>query len=131
MGKSKGTILVVEDNPADRIVRADYLRASGYEVIGVRGPAEAKQCLMDRRDSIDAVVLDLVMPQDNPRGGEDVLRFMDEEGLRVPVILATAWGYSAPARRAKEAYPELVRAVLTKPFDLQRLISELGDAMSK
>ena len=124
-------ILFAEDNPEDRIPVAKYLRNKGWDITEVFDPGQAIEILNENKDTpFDAVILDLVMPENNPEGGEEVLRFIrkqDKEQQRqtaTPVILATAWGYNGPAQRAEAVYPEAVKAILTKTFALQ----ELSDA---
>jgi CheY-like chemotaxis protein len=104
----------------------------------VAGPEQAIEILDENKDTpFDAVILDLVMPENNPKGGEEVLQFLrnqDDEHKRktpTPVIIATAWGYNGPAQRAKAVYPEAVKAILTKTFALKELLVVLVAATRK
>jgi CheY-like chemotaxis protein len=125
-------ILFAEDNPEDRIPVAKYLRNKDWDVTEVFDPEQAIEILKENKDKpFDVVILDLVMPENNPKGGEQVLRFIrsqDKHQRRqtpTPVILATAWGYNGPAQRAKAVYPEAVKSILTKTFALK----DLSDAL--
>jgi CheY-like chemotaxis protein len=128
-------ILFAEDNAEDRIPVARYLRGQGWDVTEVFDPMQAIETLVENKDTpFDAVILDLVMPENNPKGGEEVLEFMKkQEGGKppTPVILATAWGYNGPAQRAKAVYPTAVKAILTKTFALKELSDALMAACPK
>ena len=128
MAASEPVLLFAEDNPEDRIPVARFLRAKGYRVVEVISPQQAKESLMEAE--FDVIILDLVMPEDNPRGGEEILQFMHDNGIETPVILATAWGYDGPAQRAKSAYSQVVRCVLTKTFDSSELVAAINVALA-
>ena len=109
-------VLYAEDRPADRLPVADFLRAKGCEVTEVSNPDQAIDCLKDGQEAYDVVVLDIVMPEGNAEGGEKVLDNMEQNDIISPVILATAWGYNGPAKRARDAHPSIVREIITKTF---------------
>jgi CheY-like chemotaxis protein len=115
---------LAEDHPEERIPLARYLRAKGYDVVEVFEPDQAKESLSDALAGIpfDAVVLDLIMPEGNEMGGEEVLQFMRANGIDTPVIIATAYGYNGHARHAKTEFPTLVREILRKMFQPQDLV---------
>jgi len=131
------TVLYAEDEPGDRIPYADYLRAKGIQVIEATTPEGTMKCLELHPDRvrIDLVVLDLVMPAGDIDGGRKVLAFMQKHGIMVPVLLATAWGFNGPAKRAKDAYPDVVATrIMTKPFapvDLHKAVTDVVKEWSK
>jgi DNA-binding NtrC family response regulator len=83
-------VLIVDDDPVARRLLDNMLRKSGYEPMIVEG-GEAAAALLTGPDgaSIDAVILDLVMPD---LDGMGVLAKMREAGLNIPVIVQTAHG---------------------------------------
>jgi DNA-binding NtrC family response regulator len=84
------TILIVDDDPVQRRLVESMARRFGYDAIAVDGgDAALKQLLTGNGPRIDAVVLDLVMPD---LDGLGVLAEMREAGLAVPVIVQTAHG---------------------------------------
>ena len=128
------TILFAEDMPDDRIAVADFLRTREHHVIEVVNPKQAMECLAEHKTGmvhIDIIILDLVMPEDNPKGGVQVLTFMQAEGIIVPTIIASAWGYDGPAREAEEACPDAVRRVMTKTFLPDELLREIEDVLEQ
>jgi len=84
------TILIVDDDPVQRRLVESMARRFGYEAIAVDGgDAAIKLVLSGSGPRIDAVVLDLVMPD---LDGLGVLAELREAGVSVPVIVQTAHG---------------------------------------
>src|SRR5882762_377771 len=82
-----GTILVADDKIPNRELMDELLSAEGFKVITVSDGAEALQQMA--RDSIDLVLLDVMMPRLN---GFDACKQIkaDPETYLIPVILVTA-----------------------------------------
>ncbi len=106
-------ILIVEDDPAIRQGLADSLAAAGHEVQSAADGEKGFQ--MARREGIDLVVLDLMLPR---KSGEDVCRDLRLAGVRTPVLMLTA---------KKEEMDKVLGLELgaddyvTKPFSLREL----------
>jgi DNA-binding NtrC family response regulator len=84
------TILIVDDDPVQRRLVESMARRFGYDAVAVEGgDAALKLLLSGNGPRVDAVVLDLVMPD---LDGLGVLAEMREAGLTVPVIVQTAHG---------------------------------------
>jgi DNA-binding NtrC family response regulator len=84
------TILIVDDDPVQRRLIESMARRFGYDAVAVEsGDAALKLLLSGSGPRVDAVVLDLVMPD---LDGLGVLTEMREAGLNVPVIVQTAHG---------------------------------------
>jgi signal transduction histidine kinase/CheY-like chemotaxis protein len=58
-----GTILLVEDNEAVRMVAARILRGGGHTVFETSFASEARRLCQERPDEIDLLLFDVVMPQ--------------------------------------------------------------------
>src|SRR5215467_12625621 len=84
-------VLIVDDDPVQRRLLDNMVRKFGYEPIVAEGGEAAVALLTGSADGarIDAVVLDLVMPD---LDGLGVLARMREAGLTIPVIVQTAHG---------------------------------------
>ena len=106
-------VLVVEDESSIRAVVAEFLELAGFVVETARHGAEALAKVRDT--GFAAIVLDLMMPV---MSGWDFLDACGDElvAARIPVVVVSA-AY-APSEVASRAP---VRAVLTKPFDLDVL----------
>ena len=83
-------ILIVDDDPVQRRLLDNMVRKSGYEPIVAEG-GDAGIAALTGADGarIDAVVLDLVMPD---LDGLGVLAKMREAGITIPLIVQTAHG---------------------------------------
>ncbi len=108
------TILLVEDTPALARTYKGFLREEDYVVKHVETGSAAKEAL--KEGGYDLVLLDLRLP-DIP--GEEVMAWMRETGIDLPVIVITAQGSVGVAVEAMRA-----GAVdfLMKPFAEDRLI---------
>ena len=107
-------ILLVEDTPALARTYKGFLREEDYKVEHVETGGAAKEAL--KRGEIDLVLLDLRLPDIS---GQEVMAWMQETGLDIPVIVITAQGSVGVAVDAMRA-----GAVdfLMKPFTEDRLI---------
>ena len=83
-------ILIVDDDPVQRRLLEAMARRFGYDVMTAEG-GDAAITILGGPDGgrIDAVVLDLVMPD---LDGYGVLARMRDMGLSIPVIVQTAHG---------------------------------------
>jgi DNA-binding NtrC family response regulator len=83
-------ILIVDDDPVQRRLLDNMVRKFGYEPLVAEGGDAAASLLAGPDGSrIDAVILDLVMPD---LDGLGVLAKMREAALAIPVIVQTAHG---------------------------------------
>ena len=107
-------VLVAEDEPLIRALVTMAFEAEGYDVDTAADGAEAlaKAC----RQPPHAIVLDLMMPG---MDGWDFLEAWQSQptSRAVPVVVTSA-GYRRDAHAALD-----VQAFLTKPFDIDRLVT--------
>jgi CheY-like chemotaxis protein len=110
------SVFIVDDDPALVETLAEILREEGYQV---DAHTDARTALSLLRSGIkpDVVLLDYLMPVMN---GDQFLAALESSGLALNVVLFT--GMNAPQVRGTE---RLVRGVLRKPFDIERLLNEL------
>lgn len=124
-GGSGRAILVVDDEPSVRRLIADALRARGHEVIVASGGRDALRAVYERSDTPDLLLSDIEMP--DMTGIELAARLSaDRPGIRI--LLMT--GRPASAALARER-PELVSAVLLKPFSLDDLAAAVDAALAR
>ena len=109
------TILVVEDDAAQRELLCELLEEHGYACIAAEDGRRALDVLASEQNP-DAVVLDMVLPRLN---GYEFLQELRERGVRdLGVVVVSGFG---PVSRFVDRFP-LVRAVVQKPVDLEVLL---------
>jgi CheY-like chemotaxis protein len=93
-------ILIVDDDPAIRMLYKEELEDEGYEVLVASSGEEALRLF--ESGNPDIVTLDILMPG---MDGIQVLRHMKEKKPRLPIIMSTAYDYRDDfAIWASEAY---------------------------
>lgn len=119
-----GRVLVVDDDPAMRLICVVNLEAEGLHVIEAADGNDALEQM--RREHPDLILTDVSMP--GLDGFELVERLRRDEGTRgVPVIFLSGETRPANADRAR-ALGAL--AYLTKPFDPRRLAAFVVRALA-
>ena len=119
------SILIADDDPVQRRLVENMVQKCGYEAIVVdNGDAVMERLAGPDAATIDAIVLDLVMPG---LDGMGVLSKMREAGLSIPVIVQTAHGgidNVISAMRAGAA------DFVVKPVGMERLQVSLRNALN-
>lgn len=107
------TILLVEDNHIMRKSVADTLAELGYHVLEADNGVTAVNVLARKREGIDLVLSDVVMPQ---MGGVAFYQHIKQEYPSLPLLLLTGYPLGQEA-------PELVGLPwIAKPFTVQALV---------
>ena len=106
------TLLVVDDEPFNREIIAEFLANDGYRIVMAVDGNEALKLLMDSPNGYDAVLLDRMMPG---MDGIDVLKNikLDAQLRMLPVIMQTA---SSSPEQIAEGLKFGAFYYLTKPF---------------
>ncbi len=94
--KKQKKILVVEDEKALARALGLKLESAGFEVKSAFNGQEAVEIL--KKETFDAMVLDLVMPQ---MDGFVVLRKLKDDGIKLPIIAASNLAQKEDIERAK------------------------------
>ena len=119
---SIGTVLYIEDNPADIAAMRDIVQARpGVTLVSARTAAQGLAVAADA----DLVLLDLDLPD---RPGIDVLRAMQADSrLRAtPVIVVSA---ESRPQRIDECFDAGASQFLTKPLDAQQTLRAIDDSL--
>src|SRR5438270_754635 len=118
-------ILIVDDDPVQRRLLDNMIARAGYEAVVVEGGDAAAALLTGPEGArIDAVVLDLVMPD---LDGLGVLAKMRGAGLNIPVIVQTAHGGIDNVVNAMRAG---AADFVVKPVGVERLQVSLRNALA-
>jgi two-component system cell cycle sensor histidine kinase/response regulator CckA len=117
------TILAVDDEEIIRSFLREILKKLGYRVMLASDGKEALQIFEEHREEIDAVIIDMIMPQ---MGGRETFREIKKLNPEVKVLLATGYSQDGAAQRILE---EGVRGFIQKPFDLPELSQKLREIL--
>jgi len=105
------TILLVDDEEVVRRVGVDVLNALGYRTLAASDGKEAVDVYKANLDSIDLLVIDVVMPK---MGGVEAAQKIRELNPEQPILFAT--GYDKDAALANEGKDMANSATMSKPF---------------
>jgi CheY-like chemotaxis protein len=111
------TVLVVDDEAGMRDTMVAILEHHGYRVWSASDGETAFSAVQEK--DFDVLVMDIRMP------GRDGVSVLEELGTPPRVILMTAYATEDRLRAAADAN---VFAVLSKPFDMHRLLSLVAQA---
>ena len=118
--KGTGTILLIDDEEMVLEVGERFLKVMGYQVLTARGGREAIEVYKKHRDTIDLVLLDIIMP--HMKGGE-VFDRLKEINPEVKVLLSS--GYSIDGE-ASQILGRGCSGFIQKPFDMNQLSQTIG-----
>lgn len=112
-------LIVDDDEPTRKLLRA-VLQRCGYPSVIASNGREAIGLLREQRFA--AVVLDMMMPE---VGGHEVIAFLGTTADSIPVIVCSAAGPRALAGFD----PNMVKAIIRKPFDIDQLVAAVTAAV--
>ncbi len=116
-------VLLVDDEENFINTLAERMRTRGMDVSTTTSPKEALK--MIEKESFDAVVLDLLMPEMN---GLETLNIMKEKNPDLQVILLTG---HATVEKGIEAMKSGAMDLIEKPADLKTLTEKIHKAQAK
>jgi len=115
ISKAIGTVLLVDDEEVILDVSEKVLKVLGYKVLVAGSGAEAIEIFRKHQDSIDLVLLDIIMPH---MGGGEVYDRLKEISPEVKVLLSS--GYSIDGEASK-IMARGCNGFIQKPFDIMQL----------
>lgn len=117
MSRTIHPILIVDDDAPTQMLLETLMQRYGYGSVTAANGRIAIDLLRGGRE-FTAIILDLMMPH---VGGLDVIDFLSRQEKRAPVIVCTAAG----PEKTSEFDPDVVAAVLRKPFDIESMMTTL------
>jgi signal transduction histidine kinase/CheY-like chemotaxis protein len=118
--RKQGQVLVIDDDEIVCRMTAILLRELGCTPITCNGGARGVAYYREHWQSIDLVILDMIMPE---MSGRETFEALKETNPEVNVLLAS--GHSVDGE-AQEILDMGAAAFLQKPFDLQELSEKLS-----
>ena len=116
-------ILLIDDDAAVRGTLRTLLQKAGYDTVEAADGREGSRLL----DGVDLVITDLLMPEVD---GVDLLGLMRKEGRTMPVIAMSGGGRVDPRSYLAVAKALGAFATLTKPFDLDEMLTTVRQALA-
>jgi DNA-binding NtrC family response regulator len=110
-------VLVVDDELLIRWSLSEGLMKAGFEVLEAEDARGALEAFGPESPAIDAVLLDLRLPDSADLG---LLRRIRELAPEIPVIMMTAYG---TAETREDALRLGAQHVVSKPFDLHGMVT--------
>jgi CheY-like chemotaxis protein len=123
--KMTGTILLVDDDDLVLGSLRRMLQSSGFEVIATAEGREAVDLFKERHDSIDVVVLDVIMPV---MGGQEIFRLLKEIDPSVKVLFSSGYIGEDVATGLLDAGAV---GFLKKPYEPEKLTTSILEALNE
>ncbi|HOI75682.1 MAG TPA: PAS domain S-box protein [Syntrophales bacterium] len=119
-----GGILLVDDEPMILESASRMLGALGYTVYPAASGQDAVSMYMEKRDRIDLVILDMILPGIS---GAQVLRMLREIDPGVRVVLSSGYGLQGEVQKVMESG---CRGFIQKPYSMKELSLSVQRALS-
>ncbi|MBX3159973.1 MAG: response regulator [Deltaproteobacteria bacterium] len=115
-------ILVVEDDPVNQMILADFLAANGYQTVAASSGPEGIERF--DREAPDLCLVDVQLPRKN---GFELVREIRSRptGPRTPVLLMSAVYSDRDQSNRTIQLGTLADGYLSKPFDLVYLLEQV------
>lgn len=110
-------ILIVDDEPNIRDLMCRFLKIESIDGIGAENAFSAQRLL--REEPFDGILVDLKMPG---MDGLEFVRWVRDEGFRMPIIMMSAHG---EIRDAVDALKHGVQDYIVKPFNPEEVVIKL------
>ncbi|UCF06411.1 MAG: PAS domain S-box protein [bacterium] len=121
--KGSGTVLLVDDEEMIINIGKRMLEQLGYNVLFARSGREAVELFREKGETIDMVLLDMIMPE---MGGGMTFEQLKRIDPGVKVLLSS--GYSADGRAA-EILEQGCKGFIQKPFNLKQLSVKVREVL--
>ena len=118
----KGTILLADDEKMVLDIGVQMLKRLGFNVIAVESGKKAVEAFQEKNDSIDLVILDLVMPD---LGGAEVVDAIKGINPDIKIMLSSGYGRDADTADLMQS----CQAFIQKPFSMKDLTAALEDIL--
>jgi CheY-like chemotaxis protein len=123
--KGDGTILLIEDEPALRVLAAESLKRLGYSVLQAGNGLEALAVADQHAGKIHIVITDIVMPR---MGGPELVERLRQKRDDFAVIFMSGYTEAAVLENAKIGSDAIL---LNKPFSTELLAQRISELQNK
>ncbi len=120
------TIIITEDDENVRNLACEILSEAGHEVITASNGEEAVLLISDSPDSVDLIILDVIMPV---LGGYEAADRIREIRPDMPLVFCS--GYTE-GQNHKNIQQDLERSLfLSKPYSMTQLLTAINELLSE
>jgi PAS domain S-box-containing protein len=123
--KGDETLLLVDDEEMIIEVGEQILQALGYKVLPAISGKEALKIYQNKKDSIDMVILDMIMPG---MGGGETYDNLKQINPDIKVLLSSGYSISGQAAEILERGCD---GFIQKPFKLRQLSVKIREILDK
>jgi two-component system cell cycle sensor histidine kinase/response regulator CckA len=124
MNERKGTVLVVDDEEMALYVEVLMLQRIGYNTLEASNSAEACKLYRNKKDHIDLVVLDMVLPDENGATTYKVLKTINPD---IKVLVSTGYGTD---ENVQDILNDRQNGLIHKPFHFKQFTSKVETILS-
>ncbi len=123
--KGSGTVLLIDDEEYILDVGHKILKTLGYQVLVADCGEKAIELYENHQNSIDLVILDIIMPR---KGGEETFDALKKINPEVKVLLSS--GYSMNGQ-SMAIMKKGCRGFIQKPFAIKELSQKIIEILGK
>ncbi len=125
--RGEGCVLVIDDEEHLRELVKDYLEPLGYQVLTAPDGREGVRVFSQRREDIDLVILDMIMPGMNGAEVFQQIRSLKEDAK---VLICSGYSHEGLAG-IRELIKEGASGFIQKPFSKTTLATKVKEATEK
>ncbi|RMG01864.1 MAG: response regulator, partial [Nitrospirae bacterium] len=125
--RGEGCVLVIDDEEHLRELVKDYLEPLGYQVLTASDGREGVRVFSQRREDIDLVILDMIMPGMNGAEVFQQIRSLKEDAK---VLICSGYSHEGLAG-IRELIKEGASGFIQKPFSKTTLATKVKEATEK
>jgi CheY-like chemotaxis protein len=122
--KGTGTIMIVDDDIQVIELAKRVLERNGYTVILAQTGGEAIEVYNNKKDAINLILLDYIMPG---LSGKETFEELKKINPEVKVIISTGYSMSI---HSDDLLKLGVKGLLQKPFAVTELLKEINDVLN-
>lgn len=123
----KRTVLIVEDEPAVLQMVSSAFRQAGYQVIGIKDPADAVRFVAQSSQSIDLLVTDVSMPV---LSGPELVKTIQGDNPEPPFPVLYISGNDLHALENTHGLRTNEQNFIQKPFRISALLDKTHEILS-
>ena len=123
--KGSETVLLVDDGDMIIDVSREILNALGYKVLSARSGKEAVEIYESNKDSVDLIILDMVMPG---MGGGETYDKLKEINPDIKVLLSSGYSIDGQITGVLERG---CKAFIQKPFSIKDFSRKIREVLEE